>query len=52
LAGTLPENELTPLVPGMAWPGVLEPGVVSFCAKDIAAPQINTMDSRKTGRRS
>jgi hypothetical protein len=51
-AGTLPAKGLTPLVPGMAWPGVLEPGVVSVCARDAAAPQIKTPANRKTRRRS
>jgi hypothetical protein len=51
-AGTLPANELTPLVPGMAWPGLLGLDVVSVCARDIAAPQVNTAESRKTRRLS
>ena len=45
-SGTLPANVLTAPVPGMAWPGLLEPGTDSVCARDIAAPQINTPWSR------
>ena len=44
-AGTLPENGLTPRVPGMAWPGVLELDVVWFCA-NAAAPYKKTPTSR------
>ncbi len=50
--GTLPANGLTPPVPGMDWPGVLAPVVVSFWVTDVAAPQIKTPVSRKTRRHS
>ena len=46
LAGTLPENGLTPSVPGMASPGVLGLGVVCACARDVAAPYDKTPASR------
>jgi hypothetical protein len=50
-AGTLPANGLTPPVPGMAWPGVPELGVVvSVCAKDAAAANKKTADITNTRR--
>jgi hypothetical protein len=49
-AGTLAANGLTPLVPGMACPGV--PGVVSVCGSDIADPAIKTAATRKMPRSS
>jgi hypothetical protein len=49
--GTLPANGLTPCVPGMAWPGVLELVVAPDCAKDGAAPyrKIPTSKSMQLG---
>jgi hypothetical protein len=44
-AGTLP-NGLTPCVPGMAWPGVLELGVAPDCAKDSVVPYRKTPASK------
>jgi hypothetical protein len=49
-AGTLLAKVLTPPVPGMDWPG--EPGLVSVCASEIAAPQIKTPANWKTRRGS
>jgi hypothetical protein len=48
LSGTLPANVLTAPVPGMAWPGLLEPGAVPVCANDVAAAQIRIPVNRKT----
>jgi hypothetical protein len=45
-ADTLPANGLTPCVPGMAWPGVLELVVALDCAKDGAAPCRKTPASK------
>ncbi len=45
-AGTLPANGLTPCVPGMAWPGVLELGVAPDCAKDSVVPYRKTPASK------
>ena len=45
-AGTLPANGLTPCVPGMAWPGVLELGVAPDCAKDSVVPCRKTPASK------
>src|SRR6266436_999293 len=36
-SGTLPAKGLTPLVPGIAWPGVLGLDVVPDCAGQVAA---------------
>ena len=48
-AGTLPENGLTPSVPGMAWPGELELGIVPVCARDVDAPHNKTPASTNVG---
>src|ERR1700722_3460547 len=45
-AGTLPANGLTPSVPGMAWPGVLELVVAPDCAKDSVVPYRKTPASK------
>jgi hypothetical protein len=45
-AGTLEANGLTPSVPGMGWPGVLELGIVSVCARVVAAPYNKIATSR------
>jgi hypothetical protein len=36
----------------MAWPGLPELGVVSVCARDIAAPQIKVTETKKTTRKT